>query len=92
MPIRALRRLSLVLAAVACWMLAAPPSAEANPFKNFGRAVKSGAKEVGHAVKGGARTVKGSLKGGAGARSGVRAGGRGKHHGGGHARHGRRKR
>lgn len=92
MPIRALRRLSLAFAAVALLMLAAPSIAEANPFKNFGRAVKGGAKEVGHAVKGGARTVKGSFKGGAGARSGVKAGGRGKHHGGGHGRHGRRKR
>ncbi len=68
--------------------------AEANPFKDFGHAVKDGAKDVGHAVKDAAREVghgvKGAFKGGAGTRSGVKAGGR--RHGGGRHRGGRHRR
>ncbi len=71
------------------------PRAHANPFKDFGHAVKGGAKEVGHAIKDGAKAgghaVKGAFKGGARTHSGVRAGGhrRGGHGGRhrGHARH-----
>ncbi len=67
-----------------------PGVSAANPFQDFGRAVKQGAKEVGHAVKDGAKAVKSSFKGGAGTRSGVKAGGR--RHGGGRGHHGGRHR
>jgi hypothetical protein len=90
---RAPRRILPALAAAVALVLgmaALPGSADANPFKDFGRAVKKGAKEVGHAVKDGARGVKRTFKGGAGTRSGVKAGGRrhggGGHHGGRHRR------
>jgi hypothetical protein len=89
--------LSLVMAAAAAAVLTLGPSAEANPFKDFGRAVKQGAKEVGHATKEAGHALKTTFKGGSGARSGKRAGGHhhggggGKHHRGGGGRHHRRR-
>lgn len=65
----------LAFVATLSLFLMAPPSAEANPFKGLGRAIKTGAKTTGRAVKG---AFKG---GGSGTRSGAKAGGR--HHGGG---------
>ena len=83
------KKLSLVIAAALALTLAAPKGAQADPFREFGRAVKSGAKEVGHAVKDGAKevgqAVKSVFKGGAGTRSGVKGGG--KRRGGGGRRH-----
>ena len=83
------RKLSLGLGLAAALLFAAPADVQANPFKDFGRAVKDGAKTVGRGVKDGAKTVgrgvKGVFKGGAGTRSGAKAGGRrhgGKRHGG----------
>lgn len=84
------RRFALALSFAAALIFALPAPAEANPFKDFGRAVKSGAKTVGHGVKDGAKTVgrgvKGAFKGGgASVRTGAKAGGK-RHKGGGHHR------
>ena len=84
--IRALKTVSLAVCAAVALLFAAPPSAEANPFKGLGHAIKDGAKAGGRAIKNGAR----SLKGGKGARSGAKAGGKhhgGKSHGGGRHHH-----
>jgi hypothetical protein len=93
---RALRSLPLAISIALSVLLVVPASAEANPFKDFGRAVKDTGRQGGRAVKDGSkqvgRAVKGAFKGGAGAKSGAKAGGRrgkgggGRKHGGRHHR------
>lgn len=72
---------AIALTAAVALLVSAPSSAEANPFKGLGHAIKDSAKAGGRALKNGGRAVKSSFKGGgSGARSGAKAGGR--HHGG----------
>ncbi len=81
------RALGLVIAACAAIHFAAAPAAEANPFKDLGRAIKQGAKEGGKAIKDGTRQAGREIKGALGAKSGVKAGGKRKGKGKGGGRH-----
>ena len=92
-----MRRSLVALLSFGLGVLFVAPTAYANPFKDFGHAVKDGAKATGQALKDGGHTFKTDMKGtfkggGATTRSGARAGGRhsgggGKSHRGGGGRH-----